>query len=335
MTQGKLQLSDEEFWTDPLRTRDFVEDALFESGQDALIVDAPRTAPAGPGTTIPLVVVRVTSLARLHEVGFERHAIVVASDLGAGSVSASMAIQDTSGRSVPPPQESDSVPQPGRGGEAFVIDAKARLELHDRVTTYVMWLILRDELSGAVRIALRPSSGQYEDTEARAFLERERMSAPIRAPSPELRAAAGAPPVPTSIGIALAVPRVSVLGEAKSLPLQISYRVPVLPQNLVPADDGRTPWMSGRPAGSARPTAIVPITIVATSSREPAPYVWQLLIPHAAPLEASGSSAVAAGSVAVDLMQLGTLDDAEQTWFLYAIASDWVTGPAPAAFVGR
>ena len=86
MSQGSLQLGDEEFFTAPYKNRSQVERPLIMERKEAFVADAPKQVSLDLRQSLPMVVIRVASFARTVGVPFEKYGIVVAADAESGRV---------------------------------------------------------------------------------------------------------------------------------------------------------------------------------------------------------------------------------------------------------
>ena len=347
MPEDSLGLSDEDYWLDPLKTRDEIEDRLLDEGENTLLLGAPGKMVLRAQRSLPLVVLRVASLAQLGELSFDQQALVTAVDLATNRVYADLAVFH-SGRNLAPPEVSAEPALPGMGGEAYVIDVIDRLNLPEKPGDYLLRVIMREYLSEALPVEMLTSPSEFIDPEVVQFKKEELQRAQIPKPWPGqvvgkdfpsvYQLLESTPQVPEAIDIALEVKRVSVIGSADPLVLHGSFRLPVLSEHIL--DEERDPhlaarasWLRDIPEEAPQPKAVVPITLVVTGSQSAAPFVWRLILPVYDELLVGDDGVVATGTFAVDLMALGRLGSSEQTWFLYALSAEVIEGPEMMAFV--
>lgn len=336
MTQGILKLSQEEFWSNPFKNRDAIEDELLDLEKDTVLVDAPKEFIIGANKTLPIVVLRVAQLSTLNSIEFEKHAVITATNRDTQQTYTALAIF-REGRNVAPSVASLAEAQPGMGGEAFVIDAIERLKLPIEPANYVFSLIVRDQVFTSLSVEFKMSPAHFIDPEVQKFKEKEKESAEIPRPWPVFLANNQSIENSIQENITLSINRVSIIGDSKPLILTGSYNTPVLPEYIINSTDKnlhkRAPWIDDLPKTVETPAAIISITLVVTSSFGKTPHVWHLKVPHYGKLADTETSTFASGAFAIDLMKLGILDKKEQTWFLYAITDDFITRPQPIAFV--
>jgi hypothetical protein len=327
MPQGILQLSDEDFFNAPFKTRDGIEDPLMAQEKDALIADAPRTVVVDVRKRLPLVVIRVAHFALAAGVRFDHFGIVVAAEPKSGKVRV--------GQAVTPPEKSvvnDEEPRQGEGmtGSAQIVDVRAQLDLPWRPSELLLSLIVREEISEPLHVKLVNSPGAYHDEAIETQRQKDLMAAPLPAvrPAPGKTLPAygkvdGAPAVPEEPGLLLSAERVMKLHSNGPLVLKGSFRVKLPKQLLVDA-------ARAEPLADPKPAALVPITLVITASVAPVPFVYDLMVPSW-----SVKDGVAAGSFAVDLDKVGTVRTVPRTLFIYGFTGDQRFGPLPIGMAGE
>lgn len=299
MPQGILKLADEEFWSAPWKTRDAAEDA--QGQKDALLVDAPGRVPLKERETLPLLALRIGKTADELAMPFEKFAIAVASDAASGRTYANLAV-------APPREQVEEsgpveVDESSRVSLAYAVDLRKRLQLPWRPSRLSVSLILREQISEPLEVELagdaRPA-GEEQLPPVTGVLEPE-----------------GAPEVPAKPGLALAAPRVFDTRTAGPLKLTGAYRLPAFAR--VKPD---------KKSKEKLPAALVPITLVVTASRSPAPLVWTMTLPCD---KLDGE--MAAGQFAVDLDDGGNIRLPDRTFFVYAFAGAHRFGPLPIAMI--
>ncbi|HYS11196.1 MAG TPA: hypothetical protein VEP66_20845 [Myxococcales bacterium] len=333
MAQGSLQIADEEFFTAPFKNRERIEDPLLAQEKDALVVDAPRKVPLDLRRTLPLAVLRVAHFAVASGVPLEKFGIVVAADAASGRVRVGRAITPT------PKREQPEEPREGEGmtGEALVLDVREQVDLPWRPSQIQVSLIVRELISETMQVKLDYSPGAYRDEAVEAQRMKELQEAPLPkvypAPAvarpgalPAYGRVEGAPPVPDEPGLFLAADRVVKLKADAPLAVKGSFRVK-LPGHLF-VDTARARAVPLEP----KPKALVPVTLVITASKAPAPFVYEMVVPS---WEADPKSGLAAGSFAIDLDKVGTLRTVPRTLFVYAFCGDQRFGPLPIGLAGE
>jgi hypothetical protein len=206
-----FDLRDEEYWSDPFRTKREVEDPLFARRESALIIGCPEQVILDRRDTLPAVVLR-TGLERelldtdLHEAG-----IVTAVDLDWGHV--------YWGAAFPPPSYlgEAKTSQPSAtafGSEVACIDVRECARVPWRPTELLVTLLLRGQVSN--RAVVRLVSGGWVDPEVARFVrDRRGAEALVRWPPSDHQAYAldgplADPPISASEGIELRAERVTV-----------------------------------------------------------------------------------------------------------------------------
>lgn len=341
MTQGQLGLSDEEFWTDPFKTRDDIEDKLLDEESEGFILDAPTHVPLAERDTFPVVLLRVSSLQNMRELVFRRCGLVVAIDITNNYTYANKAIQPRPNEPRPRPPSSAGPPPQGFGGEAFCIDIRKSLDLPWKPREYIVTVILRDQVSNQVLVKLVDTGSGYQDPEVASFIEEHRkktgpppMWPEPGDPLPGYEKQPSSPAIPEEPGVVLSVERVTIIKEGISCVLHGSFRLPVESAQIVqPSPQQSTAGESEQ--SKPVPSAIVPITLVLTGSVVATPFIWRLMVPSFDPISEKEETKEVTGYFAIDLCTLGTLTGLHQTYFIYAFSREVMTGPVPMAFISE
>ena len=328
MSQGDLGLDEDDFWSNPLKTKRAKTTALMMDDFFGLVLDGPTLVPLDQRDTIPLVALRVCTMVDAARLQFRDFVNVTVVDLHENAFSAAPAIVDRPNMQRPPIDPAEPIPE-GAMGEAFVLQLQERVAV--KMTAgrdLLVTLVLRDAVSNRIRIQLGASDLGFRDPEVERFLEEQRALVPPPplhpAPGnrlPKYEKIAGSPKVPEEPGIALAIDRVIVADPTKELVLRGSFRLPRGDARLV------------RPEHAAQfsapaPTAVVRIAVMLTGSEVAAPIVLPLVVPSYDPPASIEASGVITGHFAFDLMQFGNLKRHPQTFFIYAFSGETMAGPA-------
>jgi hypothetical protein len=322
MEAENIGLSDEEFWSNPLKDDD-------ESiPPDGLYLGAPGSVALGSRHTLPLLVRRSVSLKDSIAVLFKRYALVHGIDVQSNRVFANYAVeQDNAVYEDRDPAVLARVK--GRTLQPFLIDARERLDLPWRPSTMLFTVTVRDRVSNRRLVTLGRGAGAYEDPAVQEYLEKNRKVPvptvwPQPAHPPEVVPAYvnvdGSPQLPNQPGIAISGDRVTELRKGARCVVRGSFLVPIGKDDLVPAEEGE------------RHTAVVGIHLVLVGADDPMPMVRTLRVPVYG--EATPGQ-LASGFFTVDLLQLYTPPSQTQTYFLYLFSREVMSGPQPFAFVGR
>ena len=317
-----------------------LEDALagfIDAGAAGLALLTPaRLSTTGPGK-LQLVGCRVIPLreAALRPV-FEDMALLVACHLESGKVYVARAFGESNEAADAPPPP----PDPGEGwtGSSFRIDIRERLGLPRDPGKFALWLILRGESWGPVRFEItRPAPPPVDDVEVIKFIAEWRarnVPKPTGAdPSsvwpresvlgnyPSYRPAAESPPIPKQ-GISLWMKRCVVLEKGARWILGGSYRLAIPRRHVVLHP------VSGDPA-----TAVLPITLVITTSQTAGPMVLNLRVPGKTPINQDDATPVVEGYFTLNLFAQTGIWRLPQTYFAYAICGDTLSPPVVSSLV--
>src|SRR5437763_3030840 len=115
-------ISDEEFWSDPWRTRKAVQRPLLQKNQDGLLLGTPCTVALNQHSTFPAALIRVAGPATLGKIPSRPSMVITAFDLGTNELRAQLALSDT--RRL----RANSAPVKSAGGkDSFSEDASAMM----------------------------------------------------------------------------------------------------------------------------------------------------------------------------------------------------------------
>lgn len=358
MSQEKLGLSDEEFWTQPFKTKSDIEKRLMQKKTEALVVGAPEKVLINAHKTFPVVALRVAFLKNTALKDFRKTAIITAVELSTNRVYAGMALR----QDVDSPPADGEMPEGWMGGEGYSIDLRDRLQLPWKPGEYIVTLLMLDQASKRLRTRLVDTSG-YEDPEVARFIEEHRKKTGVSSvwpepgdPLPSYKREKGSPPVPSERvkfkadeeepeideeeiesgkkrerkpGIAISVARVSVIEDNAQCVLSGSFRIPLKEYEIKTPDSAPK---SAKPS----PTAIVPISLVLTGTGKTTPTVLRLMVPSFEPIDKTIRGPVmATGHFTLDLCKLTPAVTTPQTLFIYAFSGEVMSGPVPMAFVSK
>lgn len=319
-----------------------LEDALarfiLERAAGTALRAPERVLSTGDGT-LPLAGCRVLTLREAaRQPPFEDMAVLVASHIETGKVYAARAFAQATEASDAPPVPQD----PGEGwtGSSFRIDVAARLGLRLEPGTYALWLIVRGEANGPVRVQVtKPAPPPIEDPEVVKFIAawRERNVAKPRGADPasvwpaeavfgnypSYRAGAESPPIPDR-GIALWTKRIVALEPGARWVLAGSFRLAIPRRHVIL-----------KPVSGYAATAVLPLTLVVTASAAAGPFVRHLRVPSQSVIAAGDAAPVVAGHFTLNLFSLPGMWRAPQTYFLYAVCGDAISEPATTALVSE
>jgi hypothetical protein len=336
MDDDNLGLLDEEFWADLESRSGKIAGGLRAAGFFGTRIAAPAFVSLAQRDSVPVAVCRVATLADAAKVDITLRALATAVDLDTGDVRASRAFYEDNEEpfeAVPAPPEYAAAidPKPvGTTAEVMQFDARERLGVPWRPATYLVTLVVLDQVSNRRKVTLQTSPSTYEDPAVKEFLEKERLR--IGPPPAGPRAAEGepfahfrkrpeSPPPPAKPGIAMAAPRVFVLGSATSCLLSGSFRVPLARHQIVPPGPGD--------AGGA----VVPLSLLLTGSKHAEPTTIAMQVPIFDAIDSGAPPETVVGYFAVELLHVEGVADSPQTFFVHAFSGEVLGGPLAVAFV--
>jgi hypothetical protein len=225
VTNGRLRLSDDDFWTDPMRTRAELSRELDERG---IILDAPRAVPLATRATCPVAGLWLRDGLVEAGLSFNDAAIVVAAERDGDGLLVGRPLAGDQPMKRPATKASPKALAKMSLASGFAFELRA-LGLPWRPGRWTVALLAREHASNQVEVALEPA---YHDPAVAEFLARRRAEVAPPSPTPGVVLdPTDAPPVPEGVGVALAVERVVVEGEPRVL--RGAVRLPAPPAHGV------------------------------------------------------------------------------------------------------
>lgn len=331
MSDSPLGLGGTDYWDNPWKNNTRLIDEHVYGEKYGVFIDAPPEVDLNKRTTIPMPLFWAASPDDAVSVDLQDTAKLVVCDVGRRTVAVVGAVTPTDEVRDSPPRGKRSV----GSSQNHVTDLATRGGVRD-VGTYVVTVLLRDKAANRRMIKVtRPPTG-YQDPEVARFLEEQRAKAvppppaaatPAGRPFPAFAAAEGSPSVPASPGLAVTAPRVFVLGQGKPCAIRVAFRLIARPEDVVPPP----PPLEDKEArlrdryGEPRPTAIIPITVVITASKDVSEKVHHLRVPTWDPVPAAGGPVT--GHLALDLFGDMRTSRSPQTHFVSVFAAEHMSGP--------
>jgi hypothetical protein len=323
ITEERFGLEDEEFWSDPWRTKKAVQRKLMAQGKEAFVIAAPAKVGLDAHRVFPVAVIRVYPVGGDNP-NFEASTIVTGMNLYTGELRAALAFDPPA---APRPRPHPNGLPPAMIGEGRIVDLAQRLKLPPMRGDFLITFISLDQVSERQRMKVVETVA-YEDPAVEEFFG-QRLATQLGPPkvSPEAHSGArwfpiyeqrlDSPSVPSESGIQIVIERVNLVSAEECI-LTASFKLPVDKRHIV---------------AKARETAIVPITLLLTGSVDRSPQFVKLHVPSYAPITSEGGQNFATGHFTLDLCQMANLRTTPQTYFIYAFAGSILTGPIPSAFV--
>lgn len=314
---GILGLDDDDFWTDPHKTRDDVIGSLIKAREFGVTIDAPTTADIAARRMLPIAVIHVAQEPELLQHCFDNEAILVAARLEDRATLVAPLTEGVPFRPVEGGRENAIM------ASMQVVDAFTRLDLPTKPAKYLFGVILRDRMSNRVEVEVGQRKLGYHDKEVAKFLASQAPPEPPPVwpkparPFPDYERRVDSPKLPDQPGIELAAPRVVVFGRNQAV-LRLSYRLAVRKRDYV---RHRHHHLDEPPP----PTAVLPLTLVINGSRDPGPVVLAMHVPVD---ERAIERDQAVGHVALNLFDYPPLGRREETLFVWAFCGEQMAGPA-------
>ena len=317
-------LTDDDFWSGSEEAIEAFRDTRRGEVSEELVLDGPTTVSLSDRGGLPMHVYWRAPLRRTAASPLQENLRIAVVHLG-------RAFYVEPQRVFEPTEPFE--PGDGVTTEYRAFDLRARLGLPWKRGTLLVTGLLRDQITNRVRIRLDDGVGAHRDEEVERFLaEQARLpTAPDvhplpGSPFPSFARLEGSPPVPTSAGIALAIERIVVTRRGARAVLHGSFRLPVLDRELV---SPTAPWQPAAGVSRERPAAIVPLTLAIVGSGSARAMIRPMRVPVWGPLEGREST----GHFAVDLLTDEDFPAEAQTFFVYAMSGEILTGPTLVATV--
>ncbi|MFT6028321.1 MAG: hypothetical protein ACI8O8_000045 [Oleiphilaceae bacterium] len=349
LPQGALGIAEDEFWDYPLPTFE-VKRELLSQQIHAIILDGPTTAKLNERDTLVYAVCNATTISDDQRFGFKQRSVLITTRLEDCSVDVGWGFEAArlSDPIAPLPSDPDEAPVV----MAFNIDLRRQLPaISWQRGTLRSWLLLFDQRSNSVTTQLIKQ--QIADQEVSKYLDAMRSPAWASPPSPSAgrrlpsyKALTGSPPVPAEPGVSIAIERV-IMGSAEAqVVCQGSFRLPALKRDLVKtramveaealqirnkqSSVAETP----DPFNEPRPSAVVPITILAIGDSKSSTDSITLRVPSydAVNLEADDGANIVTGHFAFDMRTLLDMST-YQSYAVWVIADGELSGPTLTALV--
>jgi hypothetical protein len=321
MSDHPFNLQGDEYWTKPFKNdRDLAERTIFKD-QTGFFIDGPPEVDLTVHDTIPVPIYTCFTQKEAFALPLARYAVVLAMRLENR--------QSFIGFAAPRDKPLPRTPPGTRASETamvtgnMVLDLKPHLDRGDASGTYDVVVFLREHVSNRVRIAVKKTGG-YADPEVAKFIAQQPLPAPepvfpapsAGAPLPSYRRGKTSPELPGSPGVVISAPRVTMVREGTQVDVSGSFRIPVLKREL-----------TGASPGNDSPTAIIPITLIAfgTDDNDFGPFFLRMRVPTYDTL--APTDPVGTGFFAVNLLDFAGVPRKAATYFVYAFAGEWMSGP--------
>jgi hypothetical protein len=301
MASIPFNLTDEDYWKDPWRDFEKIDEEFVFGRQWGLHIGAPGIANLEQRKKLPVPFLYVAQLRDSCKVNLETMTKAVACRLEdrAFFIGNALAPKGWEGE---PPAATDST---DLTCAKYTLDLGKRLGLLKQPGTYRIALLLQQQMSNILTTRIGP----LPDSSGEQF--RGELA------SSELLGSFTPPEIPAQPAIALKVERVVLDTPEASASLKGSFRLPVLPHERV----GHRTW----------PSAILPITIVILANGSAAETVIRLRVPVFHELDAI--EPIATGTFAIDLLSAPGIRGRAGIYSTYAFCGEFFTGPAIMATV--
>ena len=350
MSNGSFQMSDREFWEQPAKAYDKAYEETVLERKPGFLIDAPEIVDFEGRSSIPVPVFYAMKQKDSWGIELLRDGVIVASRLEdrgcwAGTVRKMTGEDD---ETLPDPasllRPSGPPPKPDKIEEQFVVaNLRETPQIPWERGTYEARVLIRDQVSNAVRSVIQDPPPPFNDPEVAKFLAARKAPPPAPAPVspkpavpfPSYVKEEDSPEIPAEVGISFSLPRVVILELGARAIVKLSFRLAEMPGDVVlPAVDPITAMLV-EPVASP-PTAIVPLHLLLTGSLESDPALLHLRVPVWDSIDENAPGArEVTGHVTLDLFQLypPLMQGKAQTFFVYAISGEIFEGPVLMALV--
>ncbi len=335
-----VRLPDSAFWG--TGDRDPGLDPIVEKYKTeyfGVLIDGPGEVNLENHAQLPLFAYYMGSYKQSATRDFPQRALVVVVDPDRNELRVAKLLRENAGEKAAPGPHTPPAELPDGWVMTFQrVDARARTEMPWAAGRAISQVLLLDLASNRVETKLTPGGG-FVDLEKEKFLARERAKLDPHGPYPNLpvwsySASPESPPLPEKPGISLGAPRVVAIDGKERLYLRGSWRLPVLPEELVKKDHAAYNKAHGLLYGETDTpyAACVRIHLVIVRSAQEEPEHIEIWLPVIQVLD-EGKSAT--GRFNIDLLQLPGFEPSDETIFIYAYAKDWAAEPVTVGVVDR
>lgn len=339
MNQGDLNLSIASFFASPeVAAGDFAL-KLVDNEERVLFLDAPSQLDVDEQNTLPMVVVRATDNLDAYNTDLDANAVIILSNLDSGEVYGALAMYSDRADNTEVDFEEDIPPPPGWDGAVGKFEARRLMDMPWSKSRYTGFVIIREQRSNTVAVALNSNVGAYQDPEVEKLREAEKNvpRATINTIYPKIPDAESdlyskigvSPALPTS-GISISIPRLVERYKGDRPMLHGSFQLPVRPWELL--QDSESNKKTDR---AILPKAIVPLSIVFVGADKAGPTVLSLKVPVYGELNKDGDTLIGSGFFNLDLSLDIPFPKKAQTYFAYAVAGDFIGEPQIMAVVSN
>jgi hypothetical protein len=321
---------------------DQASDKLREKKFRGILLIAPEKVALDRDVALPVMGFDVYESQSRGGAGFSENAVAIVTRLEDGETHAAMVYTPKDDQ---PPPKRVVPPIAATVVGRFSSDLKEQIpDLPWRPGTLAVSVLMLEQRSNPAHVLLSPGAVADADPAVAAYLAQARGPAqpadliwpplPLRGGGntaaaggyPSYAAEAGTPAVPAGLGVELAIERVVVHRPGQPCVLRGAYRLPVLPRNVVgPGGGGKV--------GDASATAVARINLVLIGNLDPGPYLLPLRVPAHEPVNGVAAAPVATGSFNIDLFALRAMPRIPQTYNIWAISGDTISGPVPLGLV--
>lgn len=342
MNQGVFQLDDNRFGADSDDIAEELIERFEETDFMGLVLDGPRTVLMDQHETVWLLGLRASTIRDNISISLECRAIMLVSHLDGVETFAATAFRqpdDTPPPSVP--RDPATMPE-GRTIKVFGLSWGDRLpDLDWKPGQWQSTLLLYDQRSNPVVTRLEKMANSAPAVQG--FPASRRRSAFPAAvwPSPDLtvphsyRQRADSPAAPPNHGIVLALDRRAMQGPGRTCLLRGSFRLPILPRDMVthlpgPADSEAAHealaegWVD---VGDADAIAVFPVTVLLTGDQKAKPLLFHLQVPVYGPVKTPPAGPEVVGFFAVDLFRLLPSEIPIQNYAVWAVSRGLLSEP--------
>lgn len=324
-----LDLVPDAFWHDPLGAMEREMTESMSRGARGCIIDAPEIVELPMRTTLPLVGCDIATDLECAQWRFSSEAVVVAVEVFSGAAVVGKAFAPP--QELPPPRALTGViDERAASGSTFALDLFERPGVPPAPGEWVVTVLCRDRASNCVRLSLVDDPTVWRDPEVARYRAARRRAegppppwpppAPAGRSTPSYRHQPASPAPPRGLGLSLSAQRVVPMVPGARCILAGALHLLVPPEALVPAA-ARTP---------DGPRAVLPVTLVISSSDGTSPYTLRLRVPV---YDLTDEEDEAVGYFTLDLFDGLGFSRRPRTCFVYAFAGEEMAGPTPFALI--
>ncbi len=321
MNTNILNLTDEEYFTNPFKTEDDIVSKLSVQNFEGVTIGSPRFININEKQSLPVIACERRTFENIANSPFDESAVLVAVSLESGTVYANNAEQspDNMIPIEPAPGEKSDIPQ-GTAAQMHDIDAKERLDIPWRESNLLLYLLIGNLRSNKTISTLvsdeisDPEEASAKEFQTLADQKRPSVTYPPNNPYPAYSVSEFSPPLPKGKGIFLTTEKKYSVRKGGPLVIHASYSIPVYEHEM----------MTEAQNTSADIKALVPMAILVSGTKQNFVGCYNIHVPCSS-LTENEEGKTGSGYFSVDLIERQAIPATTQNYTIQVISRDVIS----------